>query len=323
MARNLKDRVVATTTGLFSHGPRPLEHTLDHLGDPGLLGPDSVSWAVIGDSTAFVGGIRALLIQTAHPEVVAGVDQHSTYRSDPLGRLTRTSLYVTETTYGSCPEVEAAVATVRRAHVPVRGRSERDRAYSAATPRMAAWVHNVLTDSFLVAYQTYGPRRLTDDEADRFVEEQARIGRLLDADPLPTTAPELAAWIDEHPDVASSGAQQRSLDFLRRPPLSAPVRAGYRLLSDAAIATLPPRIAEVSDLHAHGQAERVGRAAVGSLRWALGASPAWRVSLIRSGAPVPPGLFRQPLSPEAQAIVDERSSDASASGLPSAEHMEG
>jgi hypothetical protein len=62
MPIDLRDRVVAATTGLFSHGPQPLEHTLDYLGDPGLLGPSSMSWEVIGDSTAFVGGIRALLM---------------------------------------------------------------------------------------------------------------------------------------------------------------------------------------------------------------------------------------------------------------------
>jgi len=288
-----------------------MENTLDHLGDPGLLGPDSVSWAVIGDSTAFVGGIRALLIQTAHPEVVAGVDQHSTYRSDPLGRLTRTSLYVTETTYGARPEVDAAVATVRRAHGPVRGRSDRDRPYSASNPRMAAWVHNVLTDSFLSAFQTYGPRHLSVAEADRFVEEQARIGRLLGADPLPTTEAGLSAWIAEHPDVASSDAQMRSLDFLRHPPLSVPVRAGYGVLCDAAIATLPPRIAEISNLYTYRQAERVGNGAMGILRWALGSSPSWHLALVRSGAQVPATTFRQPLSREAQALVDSRSADAS------------
>ena len=76
-----------------------------------------MSWQVIGDVTAFVGGIRALVVQTAHPEVVAGVEEHSQYRTDPLGRLSRTSVYVTETTYGAMPEVEAAVAAVRRAHV--------------------------------------------------------------------------------------------------------------------------------------------------------------------------------------------------------------
>jgi uncharacterized protein (DUF2236 family) len=292
---DLKDRVVAATTGLFSHGPRPLEGTMAHAPDPGLLGPDSVSWRVIGDATAFVGGIRALLVQTAHPEVVAGVEQHSRYRDDPLGRLTRTSLYVTETTYGAIPEVEAAVATVRGAHRPVHGRSERDRPYAAGQPELAAWVHNVLTDSFLAAYQAYGPQRLTTAEADRFVEEQTRIGRLLDAVPLPSTAAELRDWITAHPDLASTHAQAAAIEFLRDPPLSIPVKVGYKLLFNAAVATLPDRIADVIGLRPRVGAERVGSAAVTSLRWALGSSPSWHLALVRAGAPIPDGLFRQPL----------------------------
>ena len=112
MINRVKDRVVGSTTDLFSHGPQPLEHTLNYAGDPGILGPGSVSWRVVGDASAFVAGIRALLVQTAHPEVVAGVENHSRYRSDPLGRLTRTSAYVTATTYGAGPEVAASVALV-------------------------------------------------------------------------------------------------------------------------------------------------------------------------------------------------------------------
>lgn len=291
----MKDRVVTAVTSLFSHGPVPLEHTLDHAPDPGLLGPDSVSWRVIGDASAFIGGIRALLVQTAHPEVVAGVEQHSRYRDDPLGRLSRTSVYVTETTYGAMPEVEGAVAAVRRAHGPVHGRSERDLPYSAGHPEMAAWVHNVLTDSFLVAYQEFGPRRLSVTDADRFVEEQTRIGALLGASPMPTTAAELAAWIDEHPALASTRAQANAIDFLRDPPLSLPVKAGYTLLCNAAVATLSPRIAEVIGMTARPGAHRIGRSSVASLRWALGSSPSWHLALVRAGAEVPPGLFRQPL----------------------------
>lgn len=294
--RDVKDRVVRATTALFSHGPQPLADTMSYAPDPGLLGPDSVSWRVIGDATAFVGGIRALLVQTAHPEVVAGVEQHSRYRDDPLGRLSRTSVYVTETTYGAMPEVEAAVATVRRAHRPVHGRSERDLPYSAGQPEMAAWVHNVLTDSFLVAYQAYGPRRLTNAEADRFVEEQTRIGALLDASPLPTTAVELARWIEEHPAIESTNAQANAIEFLRDPPLALPVKAGYKVLFQAAVATLPPRIADVIGLSPGPGARRVGAFGVDSLRWALGSSPSWHLALVRSGAPVPKGLFRQPLS---------------------------
>lgn len=295
MISRLKDRVVASTTDLFSHGPLPLEHTLDHRGDPGLLGPDSVSWPVIGDAAAFVGGIRALLVQTAHPEVVAGVEQHSRYRTDPLGRLSRTSFYVTETTYGSMPEVHASVAGVRAAHAPVRGQSERDRAYNAGNRAMAAWVHNVLTDSFLAAYRAYGPRPLSIGEADRFVVEQTRIGSLLDASPMPQTAHELAHWVATHPSLAPSAAQRDAIEFLRAPPLPLPVRAGYRLLFRAAAATLPPRIASVIGLEPNGLDEAIGRAAVRSLRWTLGSSPSWHVALIRAGASIPEGIFRQPL----------------------------
>ena len=47
----------------------------------------------------------------------------------------------------------------------------------------------------------------------------------------------------------------------------------------------------------------VGAVAVRSLRWALGSSPSWHLALVRAGAPVPDGLFRQALPPEAIAPV--------------------
>jgi uncharacterized protein (DUF2236 family) len=300
---DLRDRVVGSVSSLFSHGPRPLEHTLRYAPDPGLLGPDSVSWRVIGDATAFVGGVRALLVQTAHPEVVAGVGDHSRYRDDPLGRLTRTSFYVTQTTYGALPEVERSVDLVRRAHRPVRGTSARGRDYSADAPALAAWVHNALTDSFLAAYQHYGPEPLTDDEADRFVREQTKIGALLGADPMPETAAELSAWIADHPALERSEAQREAIDFLSSPPLSPPVRVGYALVHQAAVATLPERIAELTGLAPKPGAHRVGNAALGALRWALGSSPSWHIALLRAGAPVPEGAFRQPLPPEAQELL--------------------
>jgi uncharacterized protein (DUF2236 family) len=296
----IRDKIVGSTTSLFAHGPKALEHTFDYRGDPGLLGPDSVSWRVIGDAAAFVGGIRALLIQTAHPEVAAGVEQHSRYRDDPLGRLNRTSVYVTETTYGAIPEIEAAVRAVRTAHQPVRGMSDRDKPYSASNPEMAAWVHNVLTDSFLVAFQTFGPKPLTVDEADRFVEEQTRIGALLGASPLPSTAAGLSRWVSEHPELAGSKSQKHAIEFLRRPPLPLSVQLGYRPLFNAAATTLPPSVSRVIGLAPKARNASIGQVAVNSLRWALGSSPSWHLALVRAGAPVPSGLFRQPLPPGAK-----------------------
>jgi uncharacterized protein (DUF2236 family) len=295
----VRDKIAGSTTSLFSQGAKPLGNTLDYMGDPGLLGPDSLSWRVIGDTSAFVGGIRALLIQTAHPEVVAGVEQHSRYRDDPLGRLNRTAIYVTETTYGAMPEVEAAVSAVRRAHAPVRGRSERHKPYSARDPELAAWVHNVLTDSFLMAFQTFGPQRLTTEEADRFVLEQTRVGALLDAAPLPATADELSRWLSQHPALTRSKAQKQAVTFLRNPPLSLAVQVGYRPLFNAASATLPRSIRDVIGLSAQPGSACVGKVAVNGLRWALGSSPSWRLALVRCGAAIPSGVFRQPIGADA------------------------
>ena len=293
--RSVRDPVVAAMTGLFAHGPTPLANTLDFPGDPGILGPDAVSWRVLGDASVFVGGIRALVIQSAHAEVVAGVEDHSTYRSDPLGRLSRTSVYVTETTYGAMPEVEAAVQVVRRAHRPVHGTSERNLPYSAGRPAMAAWVHNVLTDSFLAAYQAFGPARLSDADADRFVAEQTRIGKLLGADPLPETADELTDWIANHPDRVVTNAQRNAISFLRSPPLSPPIKIAYRLLFNAALTTVPSDMRLQLGVEPGKRAGGIGRNSTGALRWALGASPSWHLALVRCDAPIPAGLFRQPL----------------------------
>lgn len=291
----LRNRIVGTTTGLFAHAPYPLEHTLAYDGDAGLFGPDSATWPIIGDAAAFIGGVRALVVQAAHPEVVAGVHDHSRYREDPLGRLSRTSAYVTATAFGAMPEVEQAVATVRRRHKPVTGTSHRGRRYSAEEPEMAAWVHNALTDSFLVAYQEFGPRSISVAEADRFVTEQTEVGRLLDAAPLPTTAAALRSWLADHPEAARSPGMREAMEFLRTPPLPLKVRIPYRLMFAAAVATIPVPVRRILGVRRWPGAILVGRAMIGFLRWALGSSPSWHLALLRVAAPVPQGLFRQPL----------------------------
>ncbi len=292
MLEPIRDRVVATTGALFSHAPYPLAQTMEHRGSAGLFGPGSMTWEIVGDAAAFVGGIRALLVQSAHPEVLAGVMGHSRYRVDPLGRLSRTSAYVTATAFGADVEVEAAVAAVRRAHRGVEGTSHRGRPYAAADPAHAAWVHNVLVDSFLAAFVAYGPRRLDATEADRFVFEQTRLGALLGAAPLPDTAGALRRWILEHPDVAPSPGVADTVGFLRRPPLPRSVRPAYRVLFEAAVATIDPPLRGLLGLRERWGAAGAGRTAVRALRWALGASPSWYLALRRVGAPVPPGRFR-------------------------------
>lgn len=295
-----RQRITDAAVSPFDHAEFPLSRTLNYHGDPGLFGPDSMTWRVVGDSAAFVGGVRALLIQAAHPEVVAGVSDHSNYREDPLGRLSRTSSYVTATSYGAMPEVETAIGAVRQAHRPVRGTSHRGQAYSAGHPGMAAWVHNVLVDSFLVAYQFYGPAPLTRAEADQYVSEQTRLGALLGADPLPDTADGIHDWVTNHPDLDDSPGMRETVRFLRNPnELKPTIRAGYWALLDAAVATVPANLRDLLGIYSMPGNRFRGRQAVRILRWALGASPSWNLALLRTDQPIPEGLFHDRLTPDA------------------------
>lgn len=289
----LRNRIANAAAGPFRHVDYPLQNSFDYPGDPGLHGPGSVSWRVLGDVASIVGGIRGLLIQAAHPEVVSGVGDHSRYREDPLGRLSRTSAYVTATTFGAMPEVESAIDTVKRIHKRVNGVSERGIAYDASDPGFSAWVHNALTDSFLVANQVFGAKPLTDEESDAFVVEQQRLGALMFADPMPDTARKLHIWVAEHPDADGSQAMIEAVDFLRNPPLSPGVLTSYKVLRNAAVATIPVRIRRILGLESRRGAVEAGRIAVTGLRWAMGFSPSWKVALLRTDSEIPERLFRQ------------------------------
>lgn len=300
----LKDRIADAAAGPFAHDDYPLAETLRYPGDPGLFGPASATWQVTAHAAIFIGGIRTLLVQAAHPEVVAGVHDHSTYRQDPLGRLSRTSSYVTATAYGAMPEVEEAIAKVRRAHVPVKGTSHRGTRYTAGKAEFAAWVHNAMIESFGATFRAFGPRQPNDRLLDRYVSEQRKVAELLNADPLPDTWESLSNWVADHPDLAPSPGMRDVVRFLKTPPFdSRLLRFAYRLMFIAAVATVPERIRTMLGLRALPGALALGRVMAGFLNWALGTSPALRAALYRVGAPTPSyARFRRPIPPEVLAF---------------------
>ena len=285
-----KARLTETTVGLFSHAPDPLEETFQYPDDPGLFGPESITWKIMGDVSSFIGGIRALLIQAAHPEVAAGVANHSTYRDDPLGRLSRTASYVTATAFGAMPEVEKSIKMVSSAHRPVVGTSSRGEKYSAGNPEMAAWVHNALIDSFLVSYQNFGPFLLKNEEADSYVYEQTNLGNLMKASPLPENAASLSSWLSENPKVGSSKEGAEAVSFLKKPPLPFFTRIAYKILFNAAVVTMPIELREAIGVNPKKGSKTAGNFLTKVLRYALGSSPAWAAALDRSGTKRPNGI---------------------------------
>src|SRR5580704_11576648 len=103
----------ATAAGLIERSAAAYASGIpEHPADDGFFGPASVTWRISGDLSGPVAGLRALMIQALHPLAMAGVDQHSDWRADPVGRLAATSAYLATTTFGERGAAERAAARV-------------------------------------------------------------------------------------------------------------------------------------------------------------------------------------------------------------------
>jgi uncharacterized protein (DUF2236 family) len=251
---------------------------MEHGADAGYFGPDSPVWAVHGDLATLVGGVRALLMQALHPAAVTGVDQHSTYRQDPLGRLSGTTRWLTVTTFAAREGADREAARVRGMHRRVSGRyvdaTGQDRPYAASDDRLLAWVHAAFTDSFLTTHLTFGGN--LPGGPDEYVRTWATSAKLIGLADPPSSMAELNDQIDGFgPELAHTPATAATLAFLRRPPLPAPARAGYQVLLAAAVSTLRPQHRQLLHLPARGTVlPQVGaRALLAALRVVLGEGP--------------------------------------------------
>jgi uncharacterized protein (DUF2236 family) len=162
----------------------------------GLFGPGSVSWRIDRELLVLAGGSCALLLQAAHPSVAAGVAQHSTYATDPFGRLLRTLESSFAVVFGSRSEAEATIRRINAIHGAVRGLRADGRPYSALDAEALLWVHATLVDTALRVYDRF-VAPLTADDAQRYHEESARVAVALGvpAGDLPPTIEDLREWM--------------------------------------------------------------------------------------------------------------------------------
>lgn len=194
----------------------------DGAGDPGLFGPDSVTWRVHGDPIMWIAGLRALLLQAVHPAAMAGVLRHSDFRADPWGRLLRTADYVGVVSFGSTAEVDAIGRRVRSIHRTVRGvDAETGIAYRADDPELLLWVHCCEVESFLSTHQRAGGN-LTPGEVDAYYAEQARAAAVVGLDPadVPTDATAMSTYFARmRPVLAVDPRTRRLAGYVLVPPM--------------------------------------------------------------------------------------------------------
>jgi uncharacterized protein (DUF2236 family) len=225
-------------------------------GEPALVPPDSVSWRVFKNPvTLFIGGVAAVILELAEPRVRAGVWEHSSFRTDPVGRLQRTGVAAMVTVYGARSVAEAMIAGINRRHAAIEGRTEAGETYRADDPELLSWVQATAAFGFLEAYEAY-VRPVSRAERDAYYAEGRAAAQLYGATTAPASEAELQALMAAMaPRLGPSAALVEFLRIMRRAPLLPPGARGLQgLLVRAAIDIVPSPLRERAGL---GDASRL------------------------------------------------------------------
>jgi uncharacterized protein (DUF2236 family) len=215
----------------------------DQPADDGFFGPASVTWRLSADLSAPVAGLRSVLLQALHPLAMAGVDQHSDWRRDPVGRLAATSAYMATLTYGDRASASGAADRVRAIHEHVRGvDAVTGRPYAAGDPALLLWVHAALVDSVLAAVRMFGTPP-SEADADRYVSEMAVSAELLGVPPeiIPATVAAVKEYMAAAgPELRRTPAAAESMGYMLDPAgMGEEIAELWQDLRDAALAALP------------------------------------------------------------------------------------
>lgn len=185
-------------------------------GDRGLVGgPKSVSWRLHADTTSIVlAGPAAILMEVLEPSVMAGVEDHSSYRQLPMHRAKTTFGYVLQTTYGSTDAATNLIERVKSMHGRVEGVRPDGIPYRALDPDLIAWVHTCIPWAIMTAYDRFC-HPLSTGEKDQYLGEQAVIGRMGGGEGVPESTVELDAFVERmRPRLAMTDQTRSFVDFL-------------------------------------------------------------------------------------------------------------
>jgi uncharacterized protein (DUF2236 family) len=237
-------RIRAWVLKVFPRGHSGIDYDTP-LGDPGLFGPDSVTWRIHADFPGMLsGGLCALMLQTLHPRALAGVWDHSNFRNDLVGRLRRTTNFVAGTTYAGRTEAERLIGRVRAIHAQVNGTTADGTPYRADDPVLLTWVHTTESYGFLQGYRRYC-RAVPSTLADAYYSEVACVAEMLGAAQVPRREVEVIEYFASVRDELRYDPRSREvLAVLSRMRLPVPMAGLSRDVFLGAGAALLPEWAD-------------------------------------------------------------------------------
>lgn len=241
------------------------------MGDRGYFGPHSVSWQVHREVTVLFGGARAVLMQAAHPLVIAGARETGFYERNPWRRLQRTLVLTYAITFGSRNEAEAAAERINDVHARVRGvDTVTGMPYDGLDPHLLLYVHACLVESALV-FERLTVGRLDDLGRQRFHEEQMLAAEMvkIPREIIPPTVADLRAYLHAVYDsgiLRMTEAAGRVAALFHEPPADAEWRPVLKGVSRLAFGTLPLQLRRLYGIEVGPVGGATMRAAFAAIR---------------------------------------------------------
>jgi len=150
----------------------------------GIHGPDSTAWQLQKEGIVFIGGLRAALLQIAHPYVAYAIDQHSKTRTDVQGRFQRTFINIFAMVYGDLDTAFRSAEVVHRVHTRINGKIEHDvgpfrrgHVYHANESSSLLWVYATLMHSVMEVHDL-ALRPLSADTKERYYQDSKSFALL-------------------------------------------------------------------------------------------------------------------------------------------------
>lgn len=191
------------------------------------LGPESVTWKYFGDWRGLLLGLWMGVLQNMHPQVAAGVEQHSRFLDERWQRTFRSIYPILGVVYDGSHARRTARQIVGYHH-HVSGTDVRGRGYNALNRSSFYWAHVTFVMANVVIAENFGSG-FTDSQKERLARESVQWYRLygLPMQGLPGDWAELRAYWDTTcaTVLEDSGAARDVLDIGRmpKPPLLAVV----------------------------------------------------------------------------------------------------
>jgi uncharacterized protein (DUF2236 family) len=144
--------------------------------EPQPLGPDSLVWKHFGDWRGVLMTLYAGSMQNMHPQLGAGVEEHSRFFDERWQRLYR-SLYPIGGVVYDGPRARQTAHEVRGYHRTIKGIDKFGRPYSALNPDTWFWAHATFVMSTIKVCEHFG-RPLTEPEKEQVYREGVQWYRL-------------------------------------------------------------------------------------------------------------------------------------------------